>query len=475
MYSEALIMSQQPSLFIQQTIDMHKNRHEEYEGLSYSRAMLQRIKETKLKALLKYATTHSPFYRKWLAGIEIEHITEETLAQIPPINKAILMENWDDIVTNKKLNLQAAEDHIEKMRSDENAIYFQGRYHVLATSKTSGKKGIFIYDWHEWNRYYLHFRRHRLYNQDRSALLLDPYKKMTVAMVVASSPVYAMYSLAKSYYLQNVETFHFPITLPINQITTGLNQLKIDILQGLPSTIYKLCQEAELGKLSIEPKIISVGAEPLYPPIRDLINKTWPHAGIFNTLGSSEGLIGVNCHANSKEMHLNDDAIIIEPVDNLGQRSCLGDLADKFYFTNLYNYTLPLIRYEFAEKIQFLNKDCTCGVKHQLIAEPQGRPQDDFIYKGGIYVHHLSFVTPLLHERTVFEYQVQQTQAGADIKIVPNGKLDTLQLKQTIENNLKQLGVPNPVINIIVAPDLPYPESGKVKRFFPITNNIGFS
>jgi phenylacetate-coenzyme A ligase PaaK-like adenylate-forming protein len=211
-----------------------------------------------------------------------------------------------------------------------------------------------------------------------------------------------------------------------------------------------------------------VTGESLYKPIRKLIKKIWPYVNIFNIFGASEGIFGLNCHANSEELHLNDDWCIVEPVDHLNNPIGKGTKASKLYLTNLSNFTLPLIRYESSDQLLILDKTCECGVPLQLIAEPQGRPEFDFIYSGNIFVHHLLFVTSLLLEKNIQEYQVIQTPNGADIKILSIGFVDKAQLQKNICAKLSELGLSEPMVNFIEVTKFDYPASGKLKRFVKI-------
>lgn len=454
-----------------QTRDMEFQLTAQVKALSWSAEKLYEVRQTRLRQLLKHAINHSAWYKQQLSHIDVDYFTEEMLPQIPVLDKPTLMENWDSIVTNPNLSLAITEKHIEKMLGDDDLLYLMDRFHVIATSGSSGRRGVFIYDWNEWNIYYLMFRRFRLYDSAQSPVLLDATRKINIGVVAASSAVHGMYSLAKTYKVRNSETFHYPITLPVPEIVSGLNQAQPDVLQGAPSTLYRLCPEVEEGRLKIQPKVISVGGEAFYPIIRQALVNCWPDASIFNSLGTSEGLAGVTCTANREEMHLNDDLCIVEPVDMQGNRVPCGVLSEKIYITNLFNFTLPLIRYEIADRILFLDMVCDCGINHQLIAEPQSRFEYDFIYPGGIYVHHIVFVSPLLHDKNIQEYQVFQTRDGVDIKILTRGPVNTIILKNVIVDRLIKLGLPNPVVNFIEVSKFDYPFSGKLKRFVALSGS----
>lgn len=374
------------------------------------------------------------------------------------------MENWDEIVTDRRLSLALVEDHIHKMKNDGNTLYFLDEYHVLATSGSSGKRAIYIYNWEEWNTYYLFSIRY-------APLQPIPVRanknagKLKLAMILISNTVYAMYSMVQTFQQDHVEQFFISITQPVDQIISELNKIQPDYLLGTPTTIARICHEPYVKRLSIDPLVVSLSGEPLFTPIRRLIEKTWPNAMVNNVYGCSEGLAGVNCGVKTREMHLNDDGCILEPVDVNGKRLEAGMTAHKLYLSNLYLYTLPLIRYEFFDQLTFLDKRCTCGVNHQLIAEPQGRPEYDFFYPGNVFVHHLAFVTPLLLEKNIHEYQVVQTANGAHIRVMTTGPINQQQISQAICASLKEAGLENPKITFSEVSEFEYLSSGKLRRF----------
>ncbi len=458
-------------LVSKQTRDMELILPEQVQALHWTKEKLQAMRQTRLRQLLAYAKDNSRWYRHSLDKIDIENFTEERLTELPVLTKSLLMENWDDIVTRPELSLAKVEKHIEQMQDDPELLYFLEHYHIIATGGSSGKRGVFIYDWNEWNVYYAMFRRFRLYNPQQRPIGLDPTKKINIALVAASGPIHGTYALAKTFKIRNSETFHFHMTLPVSEIVAGLNRVQPDVIQSIPSTLYILCQEVAQGRLQFQPKIISSFGEAFYPEVREVIEKTWPNAAIFNNYGTSEGLAGIMCTAGRKEMHLNDDLCIVEPVDAQGRRVPRGTLSEKFYLTNLFHYTVPLIRYEMTDRLTFLDKDCDCGIHYQLIAEPQSRFEFDFMYEGDILVHHVIFLAPLLQDKNIQEYQVIQTPQGVDIKIRTTGRAHIEKLTAMFCERLKNLGLKSPVVNFIEVDAFEYPISGKLKRFVALARS----
>ena len=458
-------------LAAQQNVDMEKKVSQHIYRLHFSKERLLQYRQDQLRKLLRYVNKHSPWYQRQLAGIDLDHFTESQLPQLPILDKATLMDHWDEIVTVPGLCLSRAESHIEAMNQNPDLLYLDQRYHVLATSGTSGQRGVFVYDWEEWNTYYTMYRRYGLRQSYHSMIPLNAADQIVVGVVAASDAVHGMYALARTYAPRNTQTYHYPVTLTIADIVAGLNQIQPHVVQGCPTSIYRLCEEVRHARLQISPRVISLGGESLYPLIRSAIKSVWPEAYIFNTLGTSEGMAGVGCVGDSEAMHLNDDLCIIEPVDASGHRTPVGEWSTKVYMTNLFNYTLPLIRYEIGDSLCFIEQSCACGVAHQLIKEPQGCPAFDFIYHDKYPVHHVVFAGSMLHDRYIREYQIIQTPNGADIKIQTTGAVDIDGVRHMICQKLMALGISNPELNFIEVDHFDYLISGKLNRFIALNSS----
>src|SRR5262245_28103662 len=69
-----------------------------------------------LQPLLRYVWKHSPFYRELYEshGIRGRNISEITIRDLPPVSKQVLMENFDRVVTDPRLDLSSLESWIHK-------------------------------------------------------------------------------------------------------------------------------------------------------------------------------------------------------------------------------------------------------------------------------------------------------------------------------------------------------------------------
>ncbi len=260
-----------------------------------------------------------------------------------------------------------------------------------------------------------------------------------------------------------------PVTRPTAEIVEGLNAAQLTVLVGYPSVLHVLTAEARAGRLRISPHVISTMGESLLPEIRAALEVMFG-APVLNSYGASEAAwIAAGCGAGPW-LHLSDDLVIVEPVDAAGRPVPPGTRADKVYLTNLFNHTVPLIRYELTDQLELLDDPapCPCGCTHRRIADPYGRLDDLFTY-GTVPVHPHLFRAPLSRRSEIVEYQVRQTPAGATVVVRATGPLDTAALAADIATGLAGVGVPDPQVDIEVADRLPRPASGKLKRFVPLT------
>lgn len=102
----------------------------------WTRDELCRYQRSRFLALLRHAVDRSPFYRELYRSIG--RTAAPLLADLPVIDKRTVMDNFDRLVTDRRLTLAALQDHLRTVRHDP---YYLGQYRVLATTGTSGLRG----------------------------------------------------------------------------------------------------------------------------------------------------------------------------------------------------------------------------------------------------------------------------------------------------------------------------------------------
>src|SRR5271167_3556848 len=123
-----------------------------------SRAELQSAQLQKLRALLRHAVVHTPYYANIVRerGLDLQTCTP---ADFPVLTKTILMANFDDIVTDPRITKQVVADFLTRS-SDPKELLFD-EFTVIHTSGTSGEVGYFLYASSDYSRMRAAARRNR--------------------------------------------------------------------------------------------------------------------------------------------------------------------------------------------------------------------------------------------------------------------------------------------------------------------------
>jgi phenylacetate-coenzyme A ligase PaaK-like adenylate-forming protein len=292
---------------------------------------------------------------------------------------------------------------------------------------------------------------------------------MIGAGVCAQDPMHMSSALQRSFSDPHTMLMHsLPVTLPFEQIVARINALGPDIVTGYPSMLHRLAMEQQGGSASIAPKVVVSVSEPLLPEIRAAIATAW-NPRILNFWATTEGMTMAMSCGLGPGMHLNDDQLIIEPVDVHGKPVPAGVRAAKIYVTNLINIDpLPLIRYEITDEVTLLEDQCPCGSMRRSVGDIQGRLDDSFNYSGVGAVHPHVFRSRLGHERHIVEYQVTQTQRGAAVALCCNGEVDLEKIRQGLIGDLQRLGLVDPQIGLTRVDAIERVVSGKLRRFVPL-------
>jgi hypothetical protein len=109
---------------------------------SWSRQRLLAYQADELARLRRYACARSPFYRRFHAGA-----LDARLSDLPVLTKAQVMEAFDELATADDVRLGAVEEYLAGLRGNE---LIRGRYYVYATAGTTGRRGVFVWNFAEW-------------------------------------------------------------------------------------------------------------------------------------------------------------------------------------------------------------------------------------------------------------------------------------------------------------------------------------
>jgi phenylacetate-CoA ligase len=291
------------------------------EAERWPRERLRRHQQERLETVARHAVRYSPFYREWLAGLVGDGPV--SLESLPLLHKAGMMENFDDLVTDRRLRREELLERVEESGRDE---YYLGSYRVMTTSGSSGRKGLFVYDQSGWSTILAQFLRHCARMEFRPRL-----PRQRVAAIVGGAPTHMSRQVASSVSvgIHNVRTL--PGTLPVERLVEELNYFGPDHMNAFPSLAAILADEQLAGRLRISLKSMTTSSELRTPEMTDRIVEAF------------------------------EDAALVENVDEDGRPVPPGEPGERLLITGLYNMVQPVIRLEVSDVVALESGPCPCG------------------------------------------------------------------------------------------------------------------
>lgn len=314
-------------------------------NLKKSNEEIGKLQEKKLRKMIRYAYNHSTYYKEKFneVGINIDNIDHMTLSSFPSIDKSILFERFDEIITVSDLTQESLRwfDKNEEV----NRKAYKGKYHVIHSSGSTGKPSYFIYDEKAWDTMLLGIIRAALWDMSLLQILRFLAGKPRVVYIAATDGRYAG-AMAVGDGIDGVgaSQLYIDINTPLSEWITQIKKFNPNMIIGYPSAIKILGELVEKGELQLEIfRVISCG-ESLGASLRHYLESVF-QTEVINIYGASESLaIGVETK-HSEGMILFDDMNVIE-IEN-----------DKMYLTSLYNFAQPLIRYKISDRFTLQEPD----------------------------------------------------------------------------------------------------------------------
>jgi phenylacetate-CoA ligase len=362
---------------------------------SWTRARLLEHQQTELQTLRRVALERSPFYRRFHRGLEARPITE-----LPVLTKAILMENFDELVTDPSVHLADVEDFIA---SDSQAL-FQNRYVPLVTSGSTGLRGVFLFDPEEWVTALANIARPMLWTGAKIELRHPP----RAAMIASTAPSYYSARVGAALATRWMPSLRIDATEPLGSMVERLNRWQPQILAAYPNVLRELAQEQLAGRLRISVQHVGASASVLTADARRIVEQAW-NVRVQDTYGATEySPIATECRHG--RMHLVEDGALIEIADERGPVPP-GVAGSRVLLTVFGRRTQPLIRYELSDMLRSIEGQCECGRPFQLIDAIEGRSEEVLRFRsraGGSVSIHPNHFHRLLEGIAVSGWQVIQ-------------------------------------------------------------------
>lgn len=287
-----------------------------------TRQQLEAAQLRKFRRLVAFVQQHSPYYRAVIDKFGIDP-AKCVPSDFPILTKSEVIRHFDEIVTDRRITRARIADFLA--RSTDPDELFEGKFHVLHTSGTSGTVGYFVFSHDAWIKGASHVVR------------VAPLRwRRRTAFVAATRGHFAGASLmltgnhGSNNWFYDVRTFD--VGQPLPRIIEELNAFQPHVLSGYATMLKVLAEAQERGELRIKPTKVGNGGEPLLPELKAFLERIF-QVPVTNAYASSEHLYMGMTLPGSEGMYLMEDDLMFELN------------ADHTCVTNLFNETMPLIRY----------------------------------------------------------------------------------------------------------------------------------
>src|SRR3990172_4539003 len=420
---------------------------------SWTREQLESYQAESLQQLRQYAYERSPFYQKFHKGL-----TGHPLHKLPVLTKAMMMEHFDELATDRTL-------HLEEVRAfaaqGEAGQRYKNRYWVNATSGSSGHPGFFLFDEAEWTHVLASFAR----SQEWSGVRINLTHRQRMATVASISPWHMSSQVAATAKSCWRPSLRLPASQPLPQTVQQLTDWQPEVLIAYASMAGILAEEQLAGRLNIRPQIVYTSSEVLTQQTRQRAQEAWGDEP-FNQYGATETADIAAEYGACRRMHLFEDLVIAEVVDEHYRPVPAGEYGAKVLVTTLFSRTQPLIRYELNDSVRVSTEVHSCGPPFAVLESVQGRGGDTLHPPAG--TRGQGAVQPLVFNRVmdiapVSGWQVIQ-QADDGLVVLLTGVRDGLTDEALIEQlsrSLAQEGARVPYIQVQRVAAIPKTAAGK--------------
>lgn len=389
-----------------------------------------------LKKLCIYCNEHVPYYRECFAKI---NFNPEKMQDISDFKKIPVLDK--DIVRN----------HFEKLQSDE----IKNMNTVVCSTSGSTGTPLKIYLDSNVNRA-IFCKLWRLWNQD---------KKWHIGKVLLTLDGDNTELVNKKWYFNPKNRFLYftPFHIKkenIQMYYDTVKRYKPVTMKGYPSAIYMFGKQLEAANLNLKFDTIFIHSENLLEFQKKFFENFFG-ARVVIQYGNNEkaGLIH-SCKCN--QLHSQDDYAFHEILDSDGRDAKTGT-DGRLVCTNLFNYSMPLLRYDTRDIASFSEDSCTCGSNFKVIKKITGRASDVIYTSDGRVISLIDSAfwnTDHIEMANIY----QKDKGSILVRIVPSSSYTDSDEKILMQGLRERCGASMKIeIKHVTEKEIPRTPAGKVR------------
>jgi phenylacetate-CoA ligase len=411
----------------------------------FSPERLRAMQWNGLKELIEHAYDTTPYYR---------HVFESLGAEPSDIRS---LEDFRRIPILKKHDVREHSDELLSARPT-------GRLHKKRTGGSSGEPLTFFLD-----------------GRSHSALWAYIYRSWTVGgwkpgdrviTLGGRSVSPSLGRLAHSVYFKLNHFIHLPVfdlsEQNMARWASVIQSSRAHFMYAYASSAYlfaRYCEEQQISGVRF--RSVFTTSEVLHEEYRHTIERAF-QCEVFDMYGGSDGAgYAFECREHAG-LHLVAENALVELIDDTGKEVECGGTGDVIT-TDLFNFSMPFIRYEVGDRAIKGDCLCKCGRGLPRVKEVVGRSNDYVLSKSGEKVAS-SFFSFLLRDFEWIErfYVVQQSPELVVVHLKPAYGQRPRGLPRI--ESIIQRRLPGMKVDVVIVEEIPLLPSGKHK--YVVNNTV---
>ena len=211
-----------------------------------------------------------------------------------------------------------------------------------------------------------------------------------------------------------------------SQQAQWLERVRPSYLQTYPSVALALADYSRLSDISVPGlRQVCTFGEVVDLKVREACRLAWD-AEVVDSYSTNEvGHVAIEC--SEHRYHVQAEHLVVEVLDGRG-RPCQAGQIGCVVITDLFNYAMPLVRYDIGDYAE-VGEPCPCGRNLPILARILGRQRNMFLRPDG----EKYWPAMLVHPEAAFEAQlpvrqfqmIQTSLRGFELKLVVTRALTT--------------------------------------------------
>lgn len=419
-----------------------------------NRANIEAAQLKKFRTLARLAQARSPYYARIIRerGIQLDSCVP---GDFPVLTKSLLMANFNDIVTDRRVTRHVIAEFLSRSTDPKDRLFDE--LTVMHTSGTSGEVGYFLYSPTDFGRLRAAGMRNREAFRALFPRLGFRLRRVRLAFYGATGGHFAgvtgIASMQRGLGRLFIDARAFEVNTPLPEVVRAIDAFKPDVLWGYTTALKMLGDEQRAGRLRITPVSVIATGEMVTTADAQFLSAAFDGAGVVSMYACTEHMLLGMSNPDGHSMTLLDDNLMFEFYE------------DHSIITNLFNHTLPLIRYRMSDILRPVSPP---GAPRIIIENLVGRTEKLplFVNASG----NKDFISPhTINEifvRGVTRFQMQITgDASFRFPICVEPDLDSAQrsaavagVEARLKEILAQKGLGNVTFDVPIVENIPLNE-----------------